>query len=350
MPNSTDQLKPTIYAVQALRFIAATAVVALHVFNRRGLYEVWIPDPQWLQAGVDVFFVISGFIMAYIIGPETQAAAFWLQRFTRIAPLYWIATLVAFVGGLILPDWFFGSSSVSFALQSALFLPLGSDSNAHPLISPGWTLVYEFGFYTLLTGCLFVRKKPFSLATTIIVLVLSIGPLLKQYVWWLGWYSDQVMLLEFLLGMAAALLAREEALKPWQGIALAAVGFVALTYVWDASIDWPRGLKIGLPAFLIVFGFVSSEPLWRSSRVLQQFALLGNASYAIYIVHFFIVSAIATLVQTSQSVHDLLGGYGFSFAALVGGVGAGFAAHVYVEKPLLRITRSRTATRRVSTA
>ncbi len=239
--------KATIFGLQGLRFWAAAMVVVTHVLNREvNLYHPYpLPRAPWMESGVDIFFVISGFIMVHILRSDTRPGLFWLQRFTRIAPLYWIATLVAFLGGLVLPDWFFGRQSPGFALQSALFMPTGHDSNAHPLISPGWTLVYEFAFYTILSLCLAVRRPPFGAAVLVVALVVAIGPLLAGSIPWLGYYSDQALMLEFLFGMAVAVLSRQGALQPLQGAALAIAGMVLIYLLWDFQLDWPRGVKIG---------------------------------------------------------------------------------------------------------
>jgi len=334
--------KTTIFGLQALRFIAAAIVVVTHVLNREFTLYVPAPVPRapWMEAGVDIFFVISGFIMVYIIKPETTPGAFWLQRFTRIVPLYWVATAIAFVGGLMLPEWFFGHQGWWYALQSVLFVPVGVNSDAHPLISPGWTLIYEFAFYSILAICLTLRRPPFALATVVIVALVSAGTLLGQWVPWLAFYSDKALMIEFLFGMGAAVLVRDHALRPWMGLVMAAAGFVLIYFLWDYQVGWPRGLKIGLPAFLTVFGFLVGEPLWQRYNPMRQFARLGNASYSIYIVHFFFVTAAATAFAKSTWLRDFAGPYGFIVVGVLGGLALGILAHIFIERPLLKLVRS----------
>jgi exopolysaccharide production protein ExoZ len=334
--------KSTIFGLQALRFIAAAMVVVTHVLNREvNLYHPYpLPRAPWMEAGVDIFFVISGFIMVYIIKPETRAGAFWLQRFTRIAPLYWAATVVAFLGGLVLPEWFFGRQGWSYALQSMLFVPVGTNSDAHPLISPGWTLIYEFAFYTILAFCLALRRPPFATAVVAILLLVAGGAWLGHLVPWLAFYSDKGLMLEFLFGMGAAVLVREHALRPWHGLIIAAAGLGLIYALWDFQIDWPRGMRAGLPAMLTVVGFLISEPIWRRNRLLRGFARLGDASYSIYIIHFFFVTAIATLFTKSTWLAAAVGPYGYVAVSVAAGLGSGIFVHLLVEKPLLRLVRS----------
>jgi exopolysaccharide production protein ExoZ len=338
--------KATIFGLQGLRFIAAAMVVVTHVLNREvTLYHPFpLPRAPWMEAGVDIFFVISGFIMVYIMRPDTRPGAFWLQRFTRIAPLYWVATAVAFIGGLVLPAWFFGRQGWLFGLESALFMPVGGDSWAHPLISPGWTLIYEFAFYSLLTLCLIVRRPPFVLATAAIGVVVGLYLFGIKTLPWLNFYGDEALMLEFVYGMMAAwLLGRQRLLKPWHGLVLGLAGLVLIYFLFDlptGGVHWPRGIKVGLPAFLTVFGFLVSEPIWRRYTSLQQFARLGDASYSIYIIHFFFVSAIATWFGVSAAVRDGLGPYGFTAFSVAVGLGSGMLAHIFIEKPLLHLARS----------
>ena len=334
--------KPTIFGLQGLRFFAAAIVVITHTLNREvNLYHPFpIPRAPWMESGVDIFFVISGFIMVYIIKPETTPGRFWLQRFTRIVPLYWIATIVAYVGCLVAPEWFFGHQGWWFALRSLLFIPTGRDSWAHPILSPGWTLVYEFAFYTLLALCMVLRKPPFATAAVVMVGVVSVGMLVKPWLPFMGFYADEALLLEFIFGMGAAVLAREHGFKPWQGPLIAAAGLVLIYLLWDFQLAWPRGLKAGLPAFLIVFGTLVSEPLWQKSRTLQGLSRLGDASYSIYLVHFFFVTAIGVFCAKNPEFTQWIGGYAFTIGTVVIGLGSGLVAHVLIEKPLLRLVRA----------
>ena len=336
----TAVVRDTIFGLQGLRFFAAAMVVVTHVLNRTVvLYPGAMPRQPFLESGVDIFFVISGFIMVYILKPNARPLEFWLQRFTRIAPLYWLFTVIAFLGGFVAPDWFFGTPSLSYAVQSLLFVPTGNNMWAHPVVNQGWTLVYEFAFYSILSLCLLLGRRPFLPVTVIIVLILTVGALAAKSFGPAGFYSDQAMMLEFLFGLAAAALVKEQTLDPYVGVAMALVGLVLIYLIWNSDFTYPRGLKIGLPAFLVVTGVLVSEPLWQRHKSLQRIARLGDASYGIYIVHFFLVQASARIFQTNDAIRNLMGPYVFTGLTIAVGLGVGILAHVYLEKPMLSLVR-----------
>lgn len=332
----------TIHGLQGLRMIAATMVVFTHALNRTAdaFPNGGVAKQQFLESGVDIFFVISGFIMVYILKADTKPGAFWLQRFTRIAPLYWVATAFAVFLGYVAPRYGFGTPAWNYTLKSVLFFPTGSDMWAHPVVQPGWTLVYEFLFYTILSLCLLLGRRPFFAATIVIVLILTVGAVFAKTVGVLGFYSDQAMMIEFLFGMAVAGLLKDVKVNPWAGVALAIAGFVLIYVLWYMDkLGYPRGLRVGMPAFLIVTGFLVSEPIWARHGLLRRFSLLGDASYSIYIVHYFLIQAIDRFVADNPGLKPSINPYAYVALLVIAGIGAGLLAHVYIEKPLLKLVR-----------
>ena len=122
---SPDSRGGTIHGLQALRMIAATMVVFTHALNRGAdaFPNGGIARQQFLESGVDIFFVISGFIMVYILKPDSKPLAFWLQRFTRIAPLYWAATAFAVFLGYVAPRYGFGGKAKRRRAMSSMCSP-----------------------------------------------------------------------------------------------------------------------------------------------------------------------------------------------------------------------------------
>src|SRR5271166_3045280 len=142
---------PVLLSIQTLRALAALAVVAYHALQwDRGGFDVG-------RAGVDVFFVISGFIMWRVTaGRDVPPRAFLWRRFTRVAPLYWLATLgvlaVALVWPAFLPEVRPGWRHLVLSLA---FIPhLDPRGLPFPTLPPGWTLDYEAVFYAIFAAAL----------------------------------------------------------------------------------------------------------------------------------------------------------------------------------------------------
>lgn len=340
MGNVPSSSRGTIVGLQGLRFIAASMVVLTHTLNRTTAVFPGAPVRQqpFLESGVDIFFIISGFIMVYILRPDSRALEFWLHRFGRIAPLYWFFTVIAFAGGLIAPAYFLGAISPALAVKSLFFVPVGPDSSFHPAIGPGWTLIYEFAFYTALSVCLVFSRRPLLAVTMVILVVLCAGALSPKSVTWLHFYADQGLMVEFILGIGLALLIPHNDVPPVAGWPIALVGLVLIYLLWNADIAYPRGLKIGVPAFLVVGGILVSEPFWQRHGWLKRLGRLGDASYSIYIVHFFLMQAIWTLFSRYSGL-KIIGPFGFIAVMMLAGIGAGLLAHHYIEKPMLDLVR-----------
>jgi exopolysaccharide production protein ExoZ len=321
----------TLLSIQYLRGAAALAVVLFHALQwESGGFEVG-------RAGVDVFFVISGVIMWWVtaerpIGPGT----FLWRRVTRVAPLYWLATLGVAAGALIsptfLPEVLLGWRHLALSLA---FIPhFDPRGRPFPLLPPGWTLTYEAIFYLVFAAALLVpkRRRLLGVASALFAIVAA-GFLLSDPAYLLG---ANPMLLEFAVGVWLGKLYETERLpgRTW-GFTLAALGvgaFAILEATGFINELW-RPLLWGVPAALIVAGALSLEA---RGAVIRSPALktLGDASYAIYLVH---------LPATALVAHTL--GYDrpwlFIPVAMAASIAAGLICRAWVEKSLLALLRGR---------
>ena len=152
-----------IESIHAMRGVAALAVAVSHLPSfipiAPGTGHAW--DALAVgKAGVDVFFVISGFVMATATaslpsGWRTSLAFLW-RRLARVAPLYWLVTL--FLVSLYLADRRFGAErplDVDLVLRSLLFVPVhGPDGGIRPIVGVGWSLDYEMYFYLCMAAAI----------------------------------------------------------------------------------------------------------------------------------------------------------------------------------------------------
>lgn len=295
--------RPVFLLVQALRGLAALTVVAHHssilVLERLNLGYNWVNG----ASGVDLFFVISGFVMTISTAPLRSAPhaarTFLARRLERIVPMYWIVTL-ARVGTLLLWP---GSGRDDIGnwrhvVSSLLFLPsLSWHLVQEPILIVGWSLNFEMLFYLLFAIALLVRRPPLwlvGLPLMVIAFVDLFGPAATQP--WVAYYRRSI-LLEFVGGMLLAHLLPQLRKLPWfLAVGMILLAFAPLWFFHGGEIIAWRGLVWGVPAVAVVAGVLSLEARW--GRYVPRWALrLGDASYSIYLVHTFVLPAVGLLLM-----------------------------------------------------
>ena len=181
--------------IELLRFIAALAVVYLHAAGtlRAGAFSEVGPNPltELGAAGVDVFFVISGFVIFLSLTRKNRTPIeFARDRLIRIVPAYWILTVshLIFFGSVAILRGTEVPFDISWTIQSLFFVsqPLG---NSLPLISPGWTLEIEMLFYLLVAMGLVIKNPVANIVFPVVALFSLVG---------FGLLPD--LALEFILG------------------------------------------------------------------------------------------------------------------------------------------------------
>ncbi len=327
--------------IQALRAIAALLVVVYHAFD---MWEVRIkhgaPAPMWTNgaAGVDIFFVISGFVMVVssrrLLSQPRAWMTFMRHRIVRIAPLYWLLTTLKLALVLFFADLALRSNlDPDYVLRSYLFLPV-VDSAGHfrPLLPVGWTLTYEFVFYLLFALALGLRVD--VLRVIIPAFALFVGLALLRTEDWPPWtILFSTIVVEFLFGVALAKATLRGWALPPVVAAIAVLAGFALILIIPEGPENLRTLAWGVPALAIVAGAVSLET--RIARALPRWLLaLGDASYSIYLVHGFVLPAVGVgiiaLHWTAPSAQVFT-----VVACLVVGSLAGWLVYVVVERPML---------------
>lgn len=317
--------RKTLYGIQYLRAFAALAVVLFHAAERSG-YGFAIG-----AAGVDVFFVISGFIMWVIVERRpVSPGRFLLDRIRRIVPVYWLATGLMVVGGLagLFPNL---ALTAGHVLASFFFVPSFSPSSGElwPILVQGWTLNYEMFFYVVFAACLALPRH-FLLSAMMIVFVglVAIGfavessnPLFVTY--------TRPVILEFVAGMLIARLwlagRVPNAVASLVLIAGALAGFVAIGVLRLPFDEWTCGPL----AFALVYGTAALETRGRVPR-LKVPAVLGDASYSIYLWHTFAISVVAKAGMMLGLASWLV-----LLASFTVGTLAGLCGYYLIERPLL---------------
>lgn len=327
-------------SIQYLRAVAALSVLSFHAADVAG----WRFGAG--AAGVDVFFIISGFIMALVgARPGVSPSGFLRRRVERIAPLYWLVTIAVVVVAVAAPGLFPRMQVTGAHLaQSLLFIPhRAPDGLTAPLIVPGWTLNFEAFFYLVFALALLApaRIRAWLLSAVLVGLV-AIGPLGdRQAPIWATYTSP--LLLEFLAGAWLGLAWRSGRLpsRRW-GVAMMLLGLILFAIVAALALD-AESARVALwggPALLLVAGAVSVE---RDGGVGDHawLRLLGDGSYSIYLVHGLAISAAARLLAMAGVDQGLA----LFLPAVAAAVVAGLICYALVEKGLVRLFRQRSSPR-----
>ena len=281
-----------LYSLQILRSIAATSVVIVHAAG--GVFGGF---------GVDIFFVISGFVMALIIANGTNAIKFGIGRVARILPLYWLVTSILFIlilykpGATDLP--MFDATTTENYLKSIFFIPyLGaSDSGIKPILGVGWTLNYEMLFYMCIFLCLTtLTRHVVSLTTILLVAIYSLSQLSDNKI--IFEFHGSLIIFEFILGFLAFSIFRLGVLKyiPFIVYVFTCILTYALMVYSNIALEKDPFLLIAISSFLLVISFVALENKFNPSNLVTiLFAKLGDASYSTYLTHWFSVVALINI-------------------------------------------------------
>jgi peptidoglycan/LPS O-acetylase OafA/YrhL len=284
--------RPVLVNVQYLRAIAALIVAITHAATDVGrVHErelgYWIPGPF----GVEIFFVISGFIICYANLGRTGIDAvrrFARGRFWRIVPFYWLCTtfylaIAAAADGALNR----GGLTPNYVAASYVFFPFpAADGRLSPVYALGWSLNFELFFYVLFALGMFVRPKFAVVGLTVAMIALALlRPLMPGQTALHFWTAPYV--LEFLTGI-------------W-------IAWAAKRYEWRAPsiLFWPLTIALVIIS-AVVFNGTEPGVLWWSVSLATAFTIvgvftrpapdafgvvgaIGNASFSLYLLHMFVI-------------------------------------------------------------
>lgn len=322
----------TLFSIQSLRALAAIAVVIFHAGERSGLHFTIG------AAGVDVFFVISGFIMMAISESRPEGPLSFLRnRLQRIAPAYWAATLAMIVGALIglFPNLKLDPLHV---LGSFVFIPVQSPNsgNLWPVLVQGWTLNYEIFFYLVFATILLLRP-PRRLAALAIVFgaLVALGLLLQPQEDGLLNFYTRPLIFEFVAGAFLARLWKNGSLpNAATGLALVCLAFAGFATIQIMKLPFDAW-SCGPLAFILVLGAISIETKGKLPAM-PALAYLGDASYSIYLWHTFAVSVVVQ-IGLALGLPPLL----LVLAATILGTLTGIVAYECFERPVHLLFRGK---------
>lgn len=288
--------------IQSLRGLAALLVVFTHLPSievKHGGDQLLPAFTRFGISGVDLFFVISGFIMVYVTWGQTRnisnSLKFLFARVTRIYPIYWVIALLVLGVWLVRPSLINVDPSETSFVKSFLLWP----DQTLPMLKVAWTLIHELYFYFVFAVILLLPKRAMMPALTgwIVIVVLGNLSLSGNILPELALISHPLSV-EFFFGAVAGWFYKKYgAIGGWPilgvGVFLFITGIYYLSTAFSATMfpsNWERLLYFGFPAVMIVYGLASIEA--RGFQLPRWSSKLGDWSYSLYLSHILTLSAL----------------------------------------------------------
>ncbi len=329
--------------IQGLRGVAILLVLFVHIGSAVAWFGRWDGAPQWLNvglSGVDIFFVISGFIMATIVSGEFRkpgsVVTFLFARAARIYPVYVLVSLAFLASHDAFPPAISQHWQNRDVMRSLLLLP----QDELPVLVVGWTLEHEMYFYVV-TGLLLLLPERFFIHAVILwgvaatvagLAVGAVGPTVG--------HITHPLTLEFVAGCLIARLIQAgyrqyAVLALIAGTVLLPAGYCTFA-LGEIPDGWLRVALFGVPATLIVYGACGME-VTHTLRFPRWLRFIGDISYSLYLTHVPIILAVALAWSKSPGARETpaVGAILMSVATIATGI----ATYYLLELPLHKVAR-----------
>lgn len=337
---------PKLPLIQVGRGLAAVLVLLFHIgillHAKTGIYffgNIF----TYAGIGVEFFFVLSGFIIYFVhrddIGRPARAKAYAIKRFIRIYPLYWLVLLPLTLAFLLLPGIRIGYETQPLTVFSSFLLIPQSHL---PILPVAWTICYEVLFYLLFLATIIIPRKKISIA-----LIIGWFAVTTANLWQIQPFTDHGYFFDFLFGqfnfyflagVLAGAVVKSGALRPWHYpvFLLGGLTIAVITHIFPIGTVLPVGMifsRIEIALFFLIVGLAGTQ-INRAPKLLM---LVGDASYALYLIHYPLISFAFMLLPDMRGNIILIqtAGLGLFLVANAGAV----ALHLFVEKPLLDKSR-----------
>jgi len=327
---------PKFELLQALRAIAALAVVFFHTGYQ----------PGYGAYGVSIFFVLSGVIMAMLFEAGESPGQFLQRRLIRIIPLYWCMTTLAALISWLMPST---RSSGNVGGLSEYFLSLGfipfraNDGAIVPVLGPGWTIYYEIAFYVSCVVSLWLYRRRPAMVTTLLVLTWWFSARFSSSV--AGDFYGRSVVLYFVAGLglwhfSKLFVQRTQRRLGLFFIPLACAGLAYLEFLGNhqQGSNLKEGIKAAL-AVAVVFAGLFWEPAFQrlASSLRLILVEIGDASYAIYLSHIFVIHLLLILAR-KLGIGDA--SFGLAMGSVVASTIVGILIHRAFDSPIQKKLRN----------
>lgn len=286
--------KERIEIIQIIRFLGAVCIILYHsgLVGEHGYF------------GVEIFNIISGYIIVYSTMQKENRKWFLPKRFIRILPLYWLMTLFTYAVICVYPGLsIMSESKPEYLIKSMLFIPFRNSKGYEvPILGVGWTINYEIIFYLIFFVAMCLNHSYRSVITcTFIGCLIVMGQLFRGEGthFYLNYYTNS-FLLEFVFGIIAFYIT-EWLQKQIKGkgfriicLILAIVSFVWMFLDLAPYSPLPRCIRVGIPALVFFCAVLLYGRTMHFSKLLLE---LGNMSFSIYLVEYFTTALYKVIVN-----------------------------------------------------
>lgn len=321
-------MKNEIENIQILRGIAALMVVINHFWG--GVLGGFFSVIGYF--GVEIFFVISGFIMVYTQSNK-KPAQFMLDRIIRIYPIYWIIALPLLL-------YAFGMKDIPGLLGNIMLLPSLGNPHYGMIFYPAWTLVYEVLFYCAFFFSLLISTNKYKACMTTVFLIITSVIIFGEFMEFprqhkanLGYMLGDTLMLDFAAGCLLALVYKLIKFRirfTFFIILRSAITIIAHKY------RMPTNYAHFAFAFgVVLLALISSQA---PNLIRRPMMLIGDASYSIYLSHLYVVFILERFLESGNSVSiNIIA----STSLLALSVIFGLFIHHAIERPVISIIKSR---------
>lgn len=284
--------KSEIHNLQIVRGIAAMLVVTNHLWGSvfGGVFKFNG------GLGVDIFFVLSGFLMVLTQRETRGPFSFFAGRVGRIYPMYILVSLPLIIMMVEIDN--------PFKLLSNLFLIPTYGTLQHRLANdPAWTLVYEMIFYVMFSVSLLISRKRVTACIIVCLMLITSVAIFTFYIppqprfGWIniGYILGDNLLIDFGMGCVLALAYERVNITKRVNFNVFIIAVIAVMYISLMYISGARIVKFGFPALLIISLAIYSRG--GNGIIYKGLYIIGNASYSIYLSHLYFALAMHNSVN-----------------------------------------------------
>lgn len=316
--------------IQVLRAFAAIVVVMYHAvglvedygFSYSSYKFLTFNVGYWGSFGVDIFFIISGYIMFMIQDKKNKSPfEFAIDRIKRIVPLYWLYLLTISLLFYIFPDLFRALNITPEYLLTSLFFISHYFNYSYPVIYVGWTLELEMLFYFIFFILLFLKRIDAKIKILIMLLVFIS----------LSFYQNtNPIIFEFIFGGFIYLFLSNFKIRNNNFFWIPIIFSIIFVSLLNKEFENFRLIFWGIPALIIFYSTLHIKEI--NNKIFLE---LGNASYSIYLIQVFTLPLVGKiLAKYAANTHGIL----VFIIMVLFSIIIGYLSYLIIEKKLMSLS------------